>query len=53
MISSDKFKRLTEIDDKMLNDEPVTEDELGERSDILKEMRIEIDRAYIKNVLNN
>lgn len=36
MISNEDFKKLCEIDEKMLNDKPVTEEELKERTRIIQ-----------------
>lgn len=49
MISIEKFKRLSEIDEKMLNDEKITEAEFQERAEIIKEFMSEVDKAYLKH----
>lgn len=48
MISDEQFKRLSEIDGKMLNNIPVSEEELTERTKIIQEFNKEVDRAYLK-----
>lgn len=48
MISNKDYKRLCEIDDKMLNDNPVTREELEERTRILKEIEFEAERDMWK-----
>ena len=47
MISNDKFQRLCAIDERMLNNEPVSEEELMERTQIIKDFNSEVDRAYL------
>lgn len=49
MIPNEKFKRLCEIDDKMLNDIPITDEERKERIEIIKEFNQEVDKAYLKH----
>ena len=49
MISDEKFKRLCEIDEKMLNGKKITEAEFKERTEIVKEFRLEVDKAYLKH----
>lgn len=49
MISDEKFKRLCEIDEKMLDGKKISEEEFKERTEILKEFRSEVDRAYLKH----
>jgi|GEM_PF-3773004 len=49
MISNEDFKKLCEIDEKMLNNKIVTTEELQERTRIIKEFNREIDKAYLKN----
>lgn len=47
MISNEKFQRLCLIDEKMLNNKLVSEEELKERTQIIKEFNNEVDRAYL------
>ena len=49
MISDEKFKRLCEIDEKMLDGKQISEEEFKERTEIIKEFRSEVDRAYLKH----
>lgn len=49
MIDDKKFKRLTEIDGKMLNGEKITDEEFEERTQIIKEFMTEVDKAYLKH----
>ena len=49
MIDNKKFKRLAEIDEKMLNDEKITDEEFKERTQIIKEFMTEVDKAYLKH----
>jgi len=48
MISSEEFKRLSEIDEKMLNDKEVTKEELRERTNIIKKFKSEVKKSYLK-----
>ncbi|WP_164971400.1 hypothetical protein [Clostridium tetani] len=49
MISNEEFKRLCEIDEKMLNNKQVTDEELKERTEIIKKFKQEVDIAYLKH----
>ena len=49
MISDKEFKRLCEIDDKMLNNIHITEEERKERTRIVLKFKHEVDRAYLKD----
>lgn len=49
MISNKDFKKLCEIDEKMLNNQIVTEYEIKERIRIIKEFNNEVDKAYLKH----
>lgn len=49
MISNKDFKRLCEIDDKMLNNIPITEEERKERVKIIKKFNQEVSKAYLKD----
>ncbi len=49
MISDEKFKRLCEIDEKMLDGKQISEEEFKERTEIIKEFKSEVDRAYLKH----
>ncbi len=49
MISNEEFKKLSEIDKKMLNNKEVTKEELRERINIIKKFKFEADRAYLKH----
>ncbi|APF25257.1 hypothetical protein NPD5_3941 [Clostridium sporogenes] len=49
MISDKEFKRLSEIDEKMLNNKQVTNEELKERTEIIQKFKQEVDKAYLKH----
>ena len=49
MISNKEFKRLSEIDEKMLNNKHVTDEELKERAEIIQKFKQEVDKAYLKH----
>lgn len=49
MISNEEFKRLCKIDDKMLNNIPITEEERKERTGIVQKFKQEVDKAYLKD----
>lgn len=49
MISNEEFKRLSEIDDKMLNNISISEEERKERTKIIAKFKREVDRAYLKD----
>ena len=48
MISNEDFKRLCEIDKKMLDGKAITDEEQKERVKIIKEFNKEVDNAYLK-----
>jgi len=41
MISNKEFKRLSEIDEKMLNNKYITDEELKERTEIIQKIKQE------------
>lgn len=49
MITDKEFKRLCEIDDKMLNNIDITEEERKERTQIVIKFKKEVDKAYLKD----
>jgi hypothetical protein len=49
MISNEEFKRLCQIDNKMLNNIPITEEERKERTRIVLKFKHEVDKAYLKD----
>lgn len=49
MIPNKDFKKLCEIDEKMLNDKPISDKEFKERIRIIQEFNKEVDRAYLKH----
>lgn len=49
MISNKDFKILCEIDNKMLNDIPITDEERKERTNIIKKFNQEANKAYLKD----
>lgn len=49
MISDKDFKKLCDIDEKMLNNQEVTDEEIQERIRIIKLFKDEVDKAYLKH----